>query len=286
MFRTHNFKIFIAIAVIGFLILPQVALAINLPPLVPSCALGEKDARGIYVQKTAPSLKCVELLLVNIAKWIFGISGAIALLMFIYGGFLWLTSGGAPGKIEDGRKIMVGTVVGLVIIFGANLGITAIQNALKGQLLPVSSGGGGEGTTENVGCCQEISSSGITCRDIRKQDCGVEEGAGEIWDERGCNDIPECKAGAGGESAGEMGCCGVSTPSTKANCSVNWTPGPCQAAGQSSSGCCSYIKLPIEGGGGECTMTTEKNCRDTYDGSFDDAKVCDTAVIPHMCVSK
>jgi len=48
-----------------------------------------------------------------------GVSGSIALLMFVYGGFLWLTSAGDSGKVETGRKAMVWAVIGLIIIFGA-----------------------------------------------------------------------------------------------------------------------------------------------------------------------
>lgn len=48
-----------------------------------------------------------------------GVSGSIALLMFVYGGIQWLIAGGDPGKIEAGRKAMVWAVVGLIIIFGS-----------------------------------------------------------------------------------------------------------------------------------------------------------------------
>lgn len=48
-----------------------------------------------------------------------GVSGSIALLVFVYGGIQWLIAGGEPGKIEAGRKAMVWAVVGLIIIFGS-----------------------------------------------------------------------------------------------------------------------------------------------------------------------
>ena len=59
-----------------------------------------------------------------------GISGSIALLMFIYGGFLWLTSGGSPEKIKKGKDVFVWSVIGLAIIFGSY----AILNTLFGAI--------------------------------------------------------------------------------------------------------------------------------------------------------
>lgn len=54
--------------------------------------------------------------LINI---ITGIVGAIALLMFIYGGFLWLTSAGDSKRIESGKNTLVWATLGLVLIFSA-----------------------------------------------------------------------------------------------------------------------------------------------------------------------
>ncbi|MBI5022708.1 MAG: hypothetical protein HZC05_00885 [Candidatus Magasanikbacteria bacterium] len=42
-----------------------------------------------------------------------GITGSLALLFFIYGGFLWLTSGGSPDKIKKGRDVFLWSVEAL-----------------------------------------------------------------------------------------------------------------------------------------------------------------------------
>jgi hypothetical protein len=129
---TKTIKIFSVFVVLCVLIVPNIASAQF--QLIPNCALGTYNAqRNIYVQDKAPPLWCVELMLVNIAQIILGVSGAIALLMFIYGGFLWLTAGGSPSKVQQGTKIMIGTVIGLVIIFAANLAITTVRSVLQGQ---------------------------------------------------------------------------------------------------------------------------------------------------------
>jgi|SRR3989338_157839 len=48
-----------------------------------------------------------------------GISGTIALIFFVWGGFLWLTSQGNTEKIKQGRNTLVWATIGLAVIFSA-----------------------------------------------------------------------------------------------------------------------------------------------------------------------
>jgi hypothetical protein len=43
----------------------------------------------------------------------------IAILAFIYGGFLMITAQGDPGQLKQGKDIFFNTVIGFVIAFGA-----------------------------------------------------------------------------------------------------------------------------------------------------------------------
>lgn len=61
-----------------------------------------------------------------------GISGSIALLVFIYGGFLWLTSGGNSEKIKKGKDIMVWAVLGMVVMFGSFIIVRYVLQAVTG----------------------------------------------------------------------------------------------------------------------------------------------------------
>ncbi len=54
-----------------------------------------------------------------IIRAILGLSGVLALAMFIYGGILWLISGGNPGKVTKGRDTLVWAALGLVVLFTA-----------------------------------------------------------------------------------------------------------------------------------------------------------------------
>jgi hypothetical protein len=59
-----------------------------------------------------------------------GITGSLALLMFIYGGFIWMTSGGEKERITKGRKTLTWAVIGLVAIFGAYIAVNTIITAI------------------------------------------------------------------------------------------------------------------------------------------------------------
>ena len=61
----------------------------------------------------------VRVIIGQVIKAFLGLSGSIALVMIIYGGFLWLTSNGNPEKIDKGRKVLVWAVIGLAVIFSA-----------------------------------------------------------------------------------------------------------------------------------------------------------------------
>lgn len=56
---------------------------------------------------------------IAISKWILGIVGSVALLMFVYGGIMFLISGGSSERVEKGKQIIIGSVIGLVIVFAS-----------------------------------------------------------------------------------------------------------------------------------------------------------------------
>jgi len=89
------------------------------------------------------SNKCVEdgscdldvgfQIFIDASKWLLGIVGSVALLFFVYGGFMWLTSGGKPDAIDKGKKIMIGTITGIVIVFCAWLVVNFVLSSLGGE---------------------------------------------------------------------------------------------------------------------------------------------------------
>lgn len=69
-------------------------------------------------------------IIANVIRAALGLVGSIALLMFIYGGFLWLTSGGNDEKVKKGKDTLVWATLGIVLIFAAY----AILNFVIGAL--------------------------------------------------------------------------------------------------------------------------------------------------------
>lgn len=59
----------------------------------------------------------VSTLVARIINIILGLVGVLALVMFIYGGIMWMTSGGNEQKIKKGKDTLVWATLGLAIIF-------------------------------------------------------------------------------------------------------------------------------------------------------------------------
>ena len=63
----------------------------------------------------------VPQLIGNVTRVFTGIVGSLALLMFVYGGLLWVTSRGNTEQIDKGKRIFTWSTIGLLIMFSAYL---------------------------------------------------------------------------------------------------------------------------------------------------------------------
>ena len=48
-----------------------------------------------------------------------GIIGIVALIMFVYGGTLWLVAAGKADRVTRGKDIFIWSIIGLVVIFSS-----------------------------------------------------------------------------------------------------------------------------------------------------------------------
>lgn len=55
----------------------------------------------------------------SIIKVALGVVGLIAVVLVIYGGFKWMTSGGSEEKVDEAKKLLYSGIIGLVIILSA-----------------------------------------------------------------------------------------------------------------------------------------------------------------------
>ena len=56
---------------------------------------------------------------IDIADYILSIVGALALVVFIYGGVMMIISEGNADRVEKGKGAMVAALIGLIVVFGA-----------------------------------------------------------------------------------------------------------------------------------------------------------------------
>jgi len=68
----------------------------------------------------------------KIINAVLGIVGSLALLMFVYGGLLWMTAGGRDEKITQGKNIIIWSTLGLVVIFASYAIVKLIIDSLVG----------------------------------------------------------------------------------------------------------------------------------------------------------
>jgi len=61
--------------------------------------------------------RSIPVIIGDVLKYILGFVGIIALVMFIYGGFTWMTSGGNADKIKTGKNAIVWAILGMAFIF-------------------------------------------------------------------------------------------------------------------------------------------------------------------------
>ena len=73
--------------------------------------------------------------IVNFSRLIVVLTGSAALLVFIYGGIMWIIAAGNQERIQKGKAALQAAAIGIVIIFGAWLLVNTIILALtKGEV--------------------------------------------------------------------------------------------------------------------------------------------------------
>lgn len=97
--------------------------------IVPDCAL--------VAGTNPPDLNCVLQTFAGIAQVILGVTGSAALLMFVYGGFVLLSSGGESSKVTTGKTILRNAIIGIFIIFASGYvvryGLQQLQSSGSGE---------------------------------------------------------------------------------------------------------------------------------------------------------
>lgn len=61
----------------------------------------------------------VKVLFYNLQLSILYIVGVLVVLSLIYGGFLYITSGGDSDKAERGKRVITGSIIAIIIVVGS-----------------------------------------------------------------------------------------------------------------------------------------------------------------------
>jgi len=100
-------KTIISLVALSLLALPVVALAQN----------------GNYGLENAADLGLGSNSLIdtitNVIGVLLSLLGILAVLLILWGGFLWMTAAGDTDKVDKAKKLIISGVVGIVIIFSA-----------------------------------------------------------------------------------------------------------------------------------------------------------------------
>ena len=124
--RLQNAKLKKKFFLIGILLV--LISALLLTPDYVSAAQGSLVPECAHNRGGCSTLDSLMQLVVNYGRFLLGISGSLALVFFVWGGIIMMTSGGNKARVEKGRDAIIRATVGLIIIFGA---FTAVKFMLS-----------------------------------------------------------------------------------------------------------------------------------------------------------
>ncbi len=106
--RSHTFaKIAVALGSVAILALPVASHAAVTVTSFSIESIGSQIGLGNADLKTT---------VLNIVRLLLGLMTLIAVVLVIYGGFVWLTAAGNEERVEKAKKIISAAVIGLIVI--------------------------------------------------------------------------------------------------------------------------------------------------------------------------
>ena len=205
-------------AVLAFL-LPASAQA----QIIPACALGDGGCTSCDFVA----------LFVNIAGFFLSIIGGIVVLMFVIGGFFFIISGGSSDRVNKGKSIITGAIIGLALVLGAwliiNFSIAAALGETDFSKVKIL-GNEWSSYCANV----KVSDAASSCND---------ENQGETCATNGCSDALKCVCSGSQcvsicEYYDNIEGLTASCEADEADCEADEYPQPNSCTSESKSVCC------------------------------------------------
>ena len=114
-------KIFLLFLIISFIALPFLSLAVD-----------------TGLNTTAGEAKLIETDIAvfagNIIRAVLGLLGILILIFILYGGYLWLVSGGNDQMVKKAKDILTSAFIGLIIVLAAMAITTFIMQGITGAI--------------------------------------------------------------------------------------------------------------------------------------------------------
>lgn len=107
---------------------PTSAGGINVPPTQPN--------QNITLYNPLGAGTNLEQFIQDILALVIRIGSIVIIFMLVYVGYLFVTAGGEPGKISEARKALQWTVIGALILLGAQ----AIASGIQATVQAISQG--------------------------------------------------------------------------------------------------------------------------------------------------
>jgi hypothetical protein len=133
------------------------ALAVTYTPQVPIPQVGN-ESNGIgasYVFEKDGTIKPIGLLVKDAMKYLIGIAGILGTIMLMYGGFLYIISGGQGKLITDAQNHIISAIVGIVLAATSYLILATVNTDLVNfKATKVT-------TIQAMGCCESSQSCSV-----------------------------------------------------------------------------------------------------------------------------
>ena len=113
----------ISTAMLATMALPMVALA-------QGAVTSNELLPGQIATELGQQQQDLRITIARIIRTAMSLLGIIAVLIILYGGFKWMTSGGSDEAVGDAKKIITAGVIGLIIILTAYAIASFVINSL------------------------------------------------------------------------------------------------------------------------------------------------------------
>ena len=128
--KSKLFKSIVVIAIFMFLVS---AMAVSVKA-APDFGFDYADNLDLSVANEADPKQMA----VDVVKYLMTFLGIIAVVVILYGGFIWMTASGNEDKVAQAKKIIIAGAIGLVIVIAAyaivNFVVNITNDVLDGNL--------------------------------------------------------------------------------------------------------------------------------------------------------